>query len=137
MGRRGRRGCLLARGLAHREVALTEEAVEIGAGRRRIALPWGHVRAVRSHGPEHADGRPRRIALDVTGPSPSPSRLFDRLAAAPSGRPGGVRTLVLPTAGLDADPALLLAAIDHHLELPGERVHLADHERESDDCGER
>ena len=118
-------GVLLARGLAHREVALTEEAVEIGAGRRRLALPWGHVRAVRSHGPEHPS------------PSPSPSRLFDRLAAAPSGRPGGVRTLVLPTAGLDADPALLLAALDHHLELPGERVHLADHERESDDCGER
>ena len=61
-------GVLLARGLAHREVALTEEAVEIGAGRRRLALPWGHV---------------------------------------------------------------------HHLELPGERAHLADHERESDDCGER
>jgi hypothetical protein len=44
---------------------------------------------------------------------------------------------VLPTAGLDADPALLLAALDLHLELPGERVHLADHEWESGDCGER
>ncbi|WP_433036855.1 hypothetical protein [Actinomycetospora sp. CA-053990] len=129
-------GALLARGLAHREVALTEEAVEIGAGRLRVVLPWGQVRGVRSRGPEHADGRPRRIALDVTAPGPS-SRLLDRLAAAPSGGPGGARTLVLPTAGLDVDPALLLAALDHHLELPGERVHLADHERESGDCGER
>jgi len=97
------------------------------------------MRAVRSRGPEHADGRPRRIALDVGDPRPPwpDRRLLDRLAVAPSGRPGGARTLVLPAAGLDADPALLLAALDHHLELPGERVHLADHERESGDCGER
>lgn len=124
-------GVLLARGLAPREVALTEEAVEIVAGRHRVALPWGHVRAVRSHGPEHADGRPRRIALDVTGP-PAPwpaSRLVERLAVPSPDRPGGARTLVLPTAGLDADPALLLAALDHYLELPGERVHLPDRGR--------
>jgi len=41
--------------------------------------------------------------------------------------PGGTGTRV----------GLLLAALDHHLELPGERVHLPDHERESGDCGER
>jgi hypothetical protein len=38
-----------------------------------------------------------------------------------TGLPIGTRTVVLPTAGLDADPALLLAAVDDHLELPGER----------------
>lgn len=116
-------GVLLTRGLARREVALTEEAVEIRAGARRLVLPWAQVRAVRSHGPERADRRPRRIALDVTGVSPRwpESRLLDRLAGQDTGRPGGTRTVVLPTAGLDADPALLLAAVDDHLELPGAR----------------
>ncbi|GAA4908488.1 hypothetical protein EV188_101945 [Actinomycetospora succinea] len=121
-----------------REVALTERAVEIRAGRDRLVIPWEQVGAVRSHGPEDADGRPRRIALDVLGvpvedgaqrsSTREPGALLDRLTAGPAGRPGDRRTLVLPTAGLAADPAMLLAALDHYRELPAERTHLADHD---------
>lgn len=109
-----------------REVALTALAVEIEDGGARLVIGWEHVTGVRSHGPEHADGRPRRIALDVEGLPPH--ALLDRLAVGPADRPGGRRTLVLRTDGLDADPALLLAALDHYLELPAERTHLAQHE---------
>ena len=107
------------------EIALTEHAVEIGTG--RLVIPWEHLTAVRSHGPGRADGRPRRIALDVDGLRDG-SRALDRLTVGPADRPGGRRTLVLPTAGLDADPAQLLAALDHYLELPAERTRLAQHE---------
>jgi hypothetical protein len=123
-------GVLLARSLAHRSVALTADAVVVRAGRVRLEIPWGTVRAVRSHGAEDPAGRPRRIALDVAGlrpPSPA-SRLHDRLAGGTAARPGAPRVLVLPTAGLDTDPALLLAALDHYLELPAERAAIADHD---------
>ncbi|MFC5141377.1 hypothetical protein ACFPK1_24275 [Actinomycetospora rhizophila] len=112
---------------APREVALTGHAVEIAARRTRLVIPWEQVTAVRPHGPDRADGRPRRIALDVDGPLPG-GPLLDRLTAPRAGRPGERRTLVLRTAGLDADPALLLAALDHYLELPAERRRLAEHD---------
>ncbi|MEJ2860431.1 hypothetical protein [Actinomycetospora flava] len=106
------------------EIALTGHAVEIGDG--RLVVPWEHVTSVRSHGSERPDGRPRRIALDVEG-LPDAGPLLERLST-PGHRPGGRRTLVLPLAGLDADPAQLLAALDHYLELPAERTHLAEHD---------
>ncbi|MEJ2890388.1 hypothetical protein [Actinomycetospora aeridis] len=109
-----------------REVALTAHAIEITDGATRLVLPWEHVTAVRSHGPERPDGRPRQIALDVDGLD-APGGLLDRLTVGPPGRPRQRRTLVLPTAGLEADPAQLLAALDHYVELPGERAHLGDH----------
>ncbi|MHC1560291.1 hypothetical protein ACR9E3_15155 [Actinomycetospora sp. C-140] len=107
-------------------VALTADGVEIEARRARLDLPWMQVVAVRSHGGEDADGRPRRIALDVVDADPS-APLVARLTHGGTDRPGGVRTLVLPTAGLDADPALLLAALDHYQTLPGERPGLPGH----------
>jgi hypothetical protein len=114
------------RGRRLRAIALTADGVEIDTRRDGVALPWGHVLAVRSHGPEHADGRPRRVALDVVDVPVTP--LVEHLTAGPPGRPDGVRTLVLPTAGLDTDPSLLLAALDHYVELPGARTGLSGHD---------
>ena len=127
-GRRGR-GRAARPDLAHRAVALTADAVVVRAGRVRLEIPWGSVRAVRSHGAEDPAGRPRRIALDVAG-----LRRRGRRRGSRTGSPGArgpsraPRVLVLPTAGLDTDPALLLAALDHYLELPAERAAIADHD---------
>jgi hypothetical protein len=114
------------RGRRLRAISLTADGVEVDTRRACLAIAWGHVLAVRSHGPEHADGRPRRLALDVVDVPVSP--LLEHLTVGPADRPDGVRTLVLPTGGLDTDPALLLAALDHYVELPGQRTGLSGHD---------
>ena len=83
---------------------------------------------MRSHGAEDPAGRPRRIALDVAGLRPPWQASRSRTARRGHGPSRCAAGALLPTAGLDTDPALLLAALDHYLELPAERAAIADHD---------